>query len=116
MSASKKRQNAVGVTSDNRGKSGPTPKRPARNRPVSTRDLAYFSAGLRTRPFRRCLNGYALHDAMQHASLAELEAIAAETETEQLKQWCDVFAARYPDDARWQSWRDYRRFEASHAN
>ncbi len=102
---------------NDRSKSGPTPKRPGRFRSVSSRDLAYFSAGFRAKPFKRCLNLDALYSAMaQITDVAILAAMADETDPEKLKAWCDVFAARYPDDARWQPWRDYRRFEASHAN
>jgi len=42
--------------------------------------------------------------------------MAGESDEESLKAWCDWLADRNPDDPRWDAWRTYRRFEASHAN
>jgi hypothetical protein len=108
-----------------RRKTGPTPRQSesiasrragvTRIRPISVIMLTAFSAGIRNIPAKRCLDITAVKDAIYKCSYEEAIAIAAATE-EGLMIWCDIFAARYPRDSRWDDWRRYRRGVLSYAN
>lgn len=100
-----------------RSKHGPTPKRLRKTyRPVTLNTLAAFNRGLRDVPSRRCLDPNALRDAIGDCGIEELRAIIDCKDVETLKIWTDIFAGRYPDDKRWDAWRNYRKHEASYAN
>jgi hypothetical protein len=86
-----------------------------RYRPITPVMLAAFSAGIRSIPARRCLDVSAVWDATRQCSYEEAIAIAVADEAG-LKIWCDIFADRYPDDARWDDWRHYRKGVLSYAN
>ena len=124
------RDGGSGVSGSDRTKSGPTPKRPGRSRPVSRGDLSGFVTGSQWKPSRRCLDDAALWSALvrlvsvadeddngiPNEASAILQAIASETDPVKLAARYDVLAARNPDDARWEPWRARRRWEASRAN
>jgi hypothetical protein len=79
-------------------------------------ELAVMSGGLpRFVPSHRSLDSQAIKDALASASDAELDQIIAATRQECIR-WMDTFAARYPDDSRWDDWRAYRKLVTSYGN
>lgn len=110
-----------------RSKTGPTSKRAAKRpsllRAFTASDAAYANLDIAIRSVK-IYPREAIKDALEALDFSENPAHRRELiwladrqrTVDEYERHCDVLAARYPDDRRWNAWRRYRGNEAAGLN